>query len=316
MNGTIELDDVRMAGEVSGLIGKLCVWNDPEGTSGGTLTVDLLRGTTESELFLDAKSTTEISEAAFVPPVDFEQSIAMDLGDGLGLEQFLGAFTAGTADGLFETSMTMESDMSMMGASVVFTMNVAVTNGSEPPVFYPYLTRFCGDWFAEQVGGEEIFYGVNAKSGYLRGLPADNIKKPLVISLAEAGAGPGDTLRLKTVGTYALLIALKDGVETTLGGVFSTTDEVLDDSELFRIPGSIDAGPNVYTWPSIACMFGECVDLGGDDIPEDFLINPSLDIVVPAGAEYLIVAPIDGFRNWQDNTGMGFGVSVEVNPDI
>ena len=31
--------------------------------------------------------------------------------------------------------------------------------------------------------------------------------------------------------------------------------------------------------------------------------------------QLVVVAPIDGFRNWKDNTGMGFGVSVEVNPE-
>lgn len=316
MHGTLELEDVRMAGQVAGMIGKLCTWNDPEGSSGGTLTVNLLCGTTESEMFLDAKATTGISEMLGVPPVDFEEELAMDLGGGLGIEQFLEAFNSGSANGLFETSMTMESAMDMMGISTIFTMNVAVTNVSEPPLFDADLLAFCDERFASQVGGEALFYGINAKSGYLRGVAKDVIRDPLVISLAEAGAAPGDTLRLETVGTYSILTLLMDGTDTRLGGVFSSTDEVLDASELFRIPGAIDVAPNVYTWPSLFCLFGECADLGGDDIPEDFLINPALDIVVPAGAEYLIVAPIDGFRNWKDNTGMGFGVSIEVNPEI
>ena len=106
-----------------------------------------------------------------------------------------------------------------------------------------------------------------------------------------------------------------DGTDTRLGGVFSSTDEVLDPSVLDRIPGAIDVAPNVNTWVSIVCIWGQCADLGGDDIPEDFRIDPTRDIEVPEGAEYLVVAPIDIWRNWQDNTGFGFGVTVEVNPE-
>jgi hypothetical protein len=315
MSGTISLPDVRMAGEVELPIGKLCTWNDPEGSSGGSLTLNLLAGTTESELFLDAKATTGLSEAFGVPPVDFEQSLDMDLGGGLGLEQFLNAFLSGSPAGLFETSATMESTMDMMGMEATFAMTTLVTNGAEPPLIDSDLMEFCGDEFASQAGGDSLFYGINAKSAYLRHAGNDRPVEPLVISLAELGAAAGDTLRLKTVGTYSFVLLLKDGVDKRLGGVFSTTDEVLDSSYLFRIPGAIDTGANVNTWPSIFCIFGQCADLGGDDIPEDFLISPQLDIVVPAEAEYLITAPIDPWRIYGDNTGMGFGVSVEVNPE-
>ena len=68
------------------------------------------------------------------------------------------------------------------------------------------------------------------------------------------------------------------------------------------------------TWISIVCIFGQCVDWGGDDIPEDFPITAGIDIEIPADARFLFVAPVDGFRRYIDNTGMGFGVRVEVNP--
>jgi hypothetical protein len=303
-----------MAGEVE-VIGKLCTWNDPEGSSGGSLTINLLAGTTESELFLDAKATTALSELFGVPPVDFEEELVMDLGDGLGLEQFLNAFLTGSPAGLFETTTSMASTMDMMGMEATFAMTTMITNGAEPPLIDADLMEFCGDEFASQPGGEALFYGVNAKSAYLRHAGNDRPADPLVISLAELGAAAGDTLRLKTVGTYSFALLLKDGVDRRLGGVFSSTDQVLDSSYLFRIPGAIDAGANVNTWPSIFCIFGQCTDLGGDDIPEDFLINPQLDIVVPDQAEYLVTAPIDPLRLYGDNSGMGFGVSVEVNPE-
>jgi hypothetical protein len=39
-----------------------------------------------------------------------------------------------------------------------------------------------------------------------------------------------------------------------------------------------------------------------------------VDVVVPAGANYLIVAPLSPSYEWKDNSGFGFGVDVTVNP--
>lgn len=314
MNGTLELSDVRIAGEVEGFVGNLCTWNDPAGSSGGTLSVDLFGGTTETEVFLDAKATTTISDNLNLPPVDFEEYIEMDLGGGLGVDQFLAAFNAGTPEGLFATESTISSTIVAGPITNVFEMNAVVTNGAEPPTFDADLLAYCQPHFDSQGYGEALFYSVNPKAGYLRHNGNDIPKEPLVISLAEIGAAPGDTLHLEPVGGYHLLFSLRDGNEKKLAGVFSSSDEILAVGVLDRIPGAIDAGPNIHTWPSIFCLFGECTDLGGDDIPEDFPINPAVNVVVPAGAEHLVVAVIDGFRIWGDNTGMGFGVKVAVNP--
>lgn len=314
MHGNLVLEDVRLAGEVEGLIGKLCTWNDPAGSSGGPLTVDLLGGSTETDVFLDAKATTGISQMLGMPPVDFEEAIDFSLGSGLGIDEFLAAFEAGTADGLFESETTIASTMNLAGIQATFAMNTTVTNGAEPPSFDADLLSFCGPSFDSQTTGGTLFYGLNAKSGYLRHLGLDRPKAPLVISLADVGAEVGDTLRLDSVGTYSMGLLLKDGTDTRLGAVFSSTDVVLDSSQLKRIPGAIDAGPNVNTWPSIVCIFWYCKDLGGDDIAQDFPVDPSRTLVVPNGAQYLVVAPIDSWRTWADNTGMGFGVRVEVNP--
>jgi hypothetical protein len=56
--------------------------------------------------------------------------------------------------------------------------------------------------------------------------------------------------------------------------------------------------------------------LPATDIPEDFNIDPEVDVVVPEGAEYLIVAPIVADLHWKDNSGLAFGVDIEVNPGI
>jgi hypothetical protein len=315
MNGTVALTDVRLAGEVFGATGLLCTWNNPEGISGGTLTVNLLTGTTESLILLDAWAHTQLNDGLGMGSFPIYQGVDFDLGAGLDADALLAAVESGSSAGLFDTTTSLSSVVEEMGVKVIFTMDLALTNGPEPPLFDADLMEYCGDRFASQGLGKALYYGINSKSGYLRGLVKDTIADPLVIRLADLGAVPGDTLRLSSVGTYSTLELLMDGTDTKLGGVFSSTDEVLDPSVLDRIPGAIDVAPNVYTWVSIVCIFGQCADLGGDDIPEDFRIDPTIDIAVPGGAEYLVVAPIDFWRNYQDNSGFGFGVTVEVNPE-
>ena len=37
-------------------------------------------------------------------------------------------------------------------------------------------------------------------------------------------------------------------------------------------------------------------------------------VTIPAGAQYLIVAPIPDSLSWADNSGFGLGVALTVNP--
>jgi len=316
MNGHIYLDDVRMAGQAPGMVGIFCTWNDPAGASGGDLTVDLLNGKTTSSLFMDAKAATTMTQFFNLPPVDFEQDVDFDLGAGLGIAQFLAAFQSGSPTGLFDTTTTMATKMKMLGLDATFSMDLHVTNGPTPPAFDADLLAFCNPFFAQQGIGNSFFYGVNAKSSYLRA-PANSNPgplAPLVIPLADIGAVPGDIVRIETVGTYSASLLLRDGSDIKTGGVFSSTDEVLDSSQLFRIPGARDVAVDLNTWPSIVCVFGVCKDFGGDDIAQDFPIDPSRTLHVPSGSNYLIVAPVDSVRIYADNTGMGFGVNITVNP--
>ncbi len=312
MNGQIELKDVRIAGKVAGPIGKLCTFGDPTGFSGGPLVVDVLGGTAESSMFLDAFAATEISDLLGLGTVDFEQEIDFDIGAAFDMVAFFNAFLTGSADGLFNTESTIASVMSILGIEADFAMNTVVTNGAQPPVFDADMLAYCGPYFAGQGVGDTHLEILNVKSSYLRRAGRDEPFDPAVIPLAELGAGPGDVLQIAPVGTYAPTISLRDGVETKLGAVFSATDEVLPSTELFRIPGAIEAGTDIATWPSIVCFFGICEDRGGDDILQDFRVDPQVTITVPPGANYLVVAPIDGLRLYGDNTGLGFGVQIDV----
>jgi len=311
MNGQIHLADVRIAGEVEGLVGTLCTWNDPEGFSGGPLVVDIFGGSAESSMFLDAYALSGVQQAFGLPPVEFEQEIDFDIGSAFDMVKFAEAFLTGSADGLFATESTIASSMNMLGIDAIFEMNTRVTNGGVPPVFDADLAAVCGPQFATQGVGDDHVEIMNVKSSYLRHAGKDRPNDPKVIPLAELGFAPGDVIRISTVGTYAPTIALADGLETKLGAVFSATDEILPSGQLFRIPGAIEAGANINTWPSIVCFFGVCDDKGGDDILVDFRVDPQVTITVPAGANYLVVAPIDGFRFYGDNTSLGFGVRIE-----
>ncbi len=324
MNGSIELVDVRIAGQVDGPVGKLCTWNDPnahldpDGGSKGDLVIDVLGGSAESTMKLDALAYTDVQRGLLWPPMDFEEPIDFDIGAVFDLQAFAEAFLSGSADDLFATSTSISSTVLMPEDNPVitsiFTLDATVSNGSTPPSFDDDLWTFCGPHFESQGVGDAYVHMMNVKSGYLRHNGSDQPLDPLVIDLAEIGAGPGDVLRLSSVGTYAMLPALADGPDTRLGGVFSASDQVLPYTHLFRIPGAIDVGPELNTWVSITCSFGICTDHGGDDVPYDFPIDPSIDITVPAGASHLITAPVDGWRVWRDNIGLGFGISVVVNP--
>jgi hypothetical protein len=315
MSGQIVLEDVRMAGHVEAPVGRLCTWNDPTGLSGGPLTVDLLGGTTESEMFLDAKAATQITDALAMGDIDFEEEIDFDLGAGLGPLEFLAAFTTGDTSGLFSTTSTITSTIVSGPLTSVFEMNTFVTNGPNPPTFDADLLAFCQARFSTQGMGAGTFYGVNTKSTYFRLQPNDrDARYAEPIDLFEIGAVPGDVLRLDPVGTWSTLLSLRDGPERAMGGVFSRGSALYPGAALNRVAGAIDAGPNVDTWPSIFCFFGQCSDLGGDDIQTDFPITNGISVTVPPDARFLFVAPIDGLRLYSDNTGMGFGVRVEVNP--
>lgn len=313
MNGTLVMEDVRLAGFIEGGIGRLCNWNDPAGSSGGTFAIDLLGGpNSSSEVFLDAKATTELSELIGLGPIDFEEYVDFDLASAMDIDAFLAALASGDAEGLFTTTNSIASTSTFLGSPATFSLDIAVTNTSLPPLFDDDMLQFCGPHFDEQ--GSEIYYGINAKSSYLARNGNDAAADPLVIALDELGVVSGDSLHLTVVGGYNLVPALRDGVTTKLGGVFSATNAVAGGG-VHRVVDAIDAGPNLATWPTQICGWLGCIAIPwGNDIPEDFPVNPARDIVVPQGARYLILAPVDDWRVWGDNSGLSFGVDIGVTP--
>jgi hypothetical protein len=311
LHGTIEIEEVRIAGQAPGGIGRICTWADPAGVSAGTVTLDLFGGPSSADLVLDLKATTFLNQLFGLPPVALEQPVSFDLGSGLSLDGLIAAASDGSADGLFATRAAFDGTSSIGGLPVRFILDLAVTNGATPPLFDADLLANCDEHFDEQ--GAALYYGLNSKSSYLQAQSGDAPVAPLVIPLADLGAAAGDTLRLERVGTYSDETLLKDGTDTALSGIFSATSEVKATYLRTRVPGAIDAGPNVKTGYWKCLIFPLCL-FASTDVPQDFPVSAETEVVVPAGAEYMILAPLPPAYTWGDNSGFSFGVDVTVNP--
>jgi hypothetical protein len=313
IRGTMALDDVRLAGSEPQLVGALCVWRNPKKTSAGPLTIDVLgTGPSSADIVLNLRAIARISERS--GPIEISQAASFDLGGDEGgamaLAPLLEAERTGSADGLFETRAAFVGETTLAGFPVRFDLDLLITNEGTPPVFSADLLAFCNRWFKQQ--GREIFWSVNPKGSYLTAEDTDTPALPLVIDLDHVNARPGDRLRLRHVGEFAENPQFKDGGRTGLTGVFSASDRIGPDSDRRRVVGAREAGPNVVTPPVTRCILIAICPAVPTDIPEDFRIDPMVDVVVPAGATHLVVAALPPRAlSYQNNSGFGFGVTLE-----
>jgi hypothetical protein len=309
--GTITLEDVRIAASEPELLRQVCVWGNPTLPSTGTMTVDILGGGgSTADITINLLATTFFTRNQ--PPVALSQPATFELGDGLSIDTLLAAQNSGSADGLFATEASFVGETTLGGLPVQFVLDLVISNDGTPPSFDADLLAFCGSRFEQQ--GRDLFFSVNSKSSYLLTADLDQTQPPLVIELADVGAAPGDVLRLRRIGTFADTTTLKDGKLTALAGVFSSNDTVLGMREEVRVPGAIDAGTDVSTGTVIHCELIIICLPTSTNIPQDFMIHPSVDVTVPAGATHLIAAPLSPGLLYRDNSGFGFGLSVEVLP--
>lgn len=315
LHGTIVVEDVRLAGEEPVLLGKLCVWRDPTSTAVGTVRLDVLGGSGNVSIPLDLKATSTLSQAFGLPPVDLEQSLDVALGNAVTIDTLLAAQAAGSADGLFTTTTDVTAPIEIGAIQGDLALHLAITNRAAPPDIDADLVAFCDASFAEQ--GRDLFWGVNTKGSYLLAASDDAPKAPLVIPLAEIGAVPGSTLRLASVGKYGETTELQDGSYSKLGVMFSSSATVAGTGTKNRIPGAIETGlPDLVTGLVKRCVFLFCT-LQSTDVPQDFAVTAKpMTVEVPAKATHLVVtaAPGTSFPFYKDNSGFGFGVSLEVLP--
>ena len=146
-------------------------------------------------------------------------------------------------------------------------------------------------------------FAVNAKGTYLRtvwDLPAS----PTVIALVDIGAEPGETLRLRRKGSF------KRAYRRTgdrLAAVFSSTEELAKNPKFWNSPervlGAIDAGQDVSTPKTFFWR-------QPTDIPQDFEITDSVEVLVPAGARFLFVTPIDDYFGDNSSDELAVGLTV------
>jgi hypothetical protein len=128
------------------------------------------------------------------------------------------------------------------------------------------------------------------------------------IDLGALGIVPGNFLKLEQLGAFKLGTAYNDDA-TSMGGIFSSTNALGPTSDLNRVTGAIDAGVDVFT--DVTYFLNEPTD-----IAEDFQIDPSVIVQVPAGANYLFIAALDA--SYSDNTDPNgdFGVRITKVPDL
>jgi hypothetical protein len=311
VNGTISVDDVRILANTPSALGVICIWGDPSQASTGTVNLDILGSKGSATITLNIKATSFLSDLLLIDPFPISQTATFPL-NGVGISQLLNAATTGSSDGLFATSATFSGSAIVLDAPAQFDLNLSVTNQSAAPTFNPAFLPKCAKHFAEQ--GTDLFYGVNSKGSYLLANKGDHPQPPTIISLADLGAVPGNTLKIARVGTYDDITELKDGTATKVAAVFSSSNQVLADNKVARIPGAIDAGNDVTTGTYLKCLIFPLCTVVQTDIPQDFAVTNSPTVTIPAGAQYLIVAPIPDSMTWGDNSGFGLGVSLTVNP--
>jgi hypothetical protein len=307
LEGTLEVEEIRIAAAQPGALQYICAWQSPDQPSTGTVFLDILGGHGSTHVDTNLRTV-----AGFGGGIVTDVATSTDLNlEGDLLNKFLGAADSGAADGLFATRAPFLGTSSLGGIPVIFALDLGVTNDTTPPVFDADHLYNCSFYWEEQ--GTPLYHGVNSKSSYLRAWPGDSPSAPRIISLDDLGVAPGDTLRLDTIGSYAEQLELKDGGKTTMTAVFSSTNQLLDTGVQKRIPGAIDAGTDINTGGFLKCILIFC-SFQSSDIAQDFRVDPGVSVVVPPGAKYLFVAPLPASRKWSDNSGFNFGVDADPGP--
>jgi hypothetical protein len=143
---------------------------------------------------------------------------------------------------------------------------------------------------------------IDPNATYLRTNDDPFAEQAAPIDLQALGILPGDQIRLTRRGDFQFSLAPMDQAQG-LAGLFSTTAVISGNTALLnRVPGAV-AAPGTLPVVTDPTFIGNVPT----DIPQDFLISPSpagasvsVTVVVPAGARYLFLTPID--RGFGDNS--------------
>jgi hypothetical protein len=144
---------------------------------------------------------------------------------------------------------------------------------------------------------------MNAHEAFLRLDPSDQAQNARIVTLADHGFAPSQSLRIEVLGDYDN--GPGGDVFAGIMAVFSSSATLLGPTLVARVPDAIDAGMDYTTIPT-------CPNNLATDIPQDFTIVPGgVEVQIPAGATHLFLATRDCL--YRDNTDPDgdFGVRLE-----
>lgn len=297
IKGTIDVPQIRIGANL-GVLGPICVASDPSDTSVGTFTVNTLTGAETVDFPLNTVTTSIFgTTVATAQPSGF--SFPLDLNV---LTQVL---DSGEVDGAIQLPLTIDQDFNAGNISAHAVIAALVKSSSTPPtVADPGISQGCSVPWAAQRGPMEVV--LNAKRTYLRYF-WDSPMSARVVSLAQIGAKPGDTLRLSPAGSFVSTSGSPGG--NGIAAAFSSTATLSANPGFFgspsRLPDAIDAGLDIVTPRTL--YFGLRTD-----ISQDFKVAPNTEVVVPSGANFLFFTPLDSY--FKDNFSTDLRVQIEVNP--
>jgi hypothetical protein len=298
LSGPISVEDVRIA--TGSPFGTVCISADASNPSTGSISLNVLAGQGSATLDLN------LIASALGQQTKISQAANLNL-SGVSLNTLLNASNTGSAAGLFDTTTSFSSSATILGIPVTFDLSLTVTNQETlPPLDASAAT--CAAQFAANGLPQGLFYGLNSKSSYLIASNGDKPQPPLVIKLSDVGAVPGNKLQITRIGTFADSQLLSNGNLTQVSGLFSSSNTVLGTNVQNRIPGAIQSFAPMFFTPFIFKGFF----IQPTDIPQDFLIDPSITVVVPNGAAYLVVAPFSPNLVWGNDSGFDLGVALQV----
>jgi hypothetical protein len=309
VTGNVRIEDVRIVGDDDErVLGTLCLWRNVDAPNLGSISVNIFDGTSSLELplALRAYSTRLAPLLRNLTGSDIlEISPSMGEGGGVPLavdpNALLGAFQTGSVTGLIELPVVLGQVMDLGGIESAFTMDLLLRTDEQLPLLEPGHVEICQEHFDQQ--GRQTVFPVNSKGTYLRYV-WDSPQPPTTVALADVGAVPGDTLRIRRRGSYFPWINAPNWHDVV--ALFSSSPDVHGDPLLLsRVPGAIDAGADV--WTPLTYFFGQTTN-----IAEDFLVMDSVDVVVPPGATHLLFTTLS--ESFLDNANNGLRVELTVNP--
>lgn len=309
VSGTVRIEDVRIVGDDNGrVLGKLCLWRNVDADNLGRLSVDIFAGTSSLELPLALRAySTKLAPLLRNLTGSDILEIEPSMGEGGGVplavdpNALLGALQTGSVTNLIELPVVLSQTMDLGGIESAFTLDLLLRTDDRLAEFEPEHVEVCQEYWDQQ--GRQTVYPVNSKGTYLRYI-WDSPQPPTTVALADIGAVPGDTLRIRRRGSYFPWINAPAWHDVV--ALFSSSTVVYGDPLLaHRVPGAIDAGADV--WTPLTYFFGQTTD-----IPEDFLVMDSVDVVVPPGATQLLFTTLS--ESFQDNSNNGLRVELTVNP--